>query len=79
MSKEERVMANYKYKLVWETFARPEELNEKKFEDLRSMKEYLVQIIMIIKSANVYWKLKGKYELIYNMDGHIYNPEKNEK
>ena len=68
-------MANYKYKLVYETFAHGYKApTEKRFEDYEGLNNYLGSIMMIIKSAHVYQKINGKYEQIRSMEGHMFYP-----
>ena len=69
-------MVNYKYKLVYETFGQGYKApTEKKFEDYKGMQGFLGMIVMISRHLTVYQKIKGKYELIHSIDGHMYYPD----
>lgn len=70
-------MANYKYKMVYETFAQGPACawTEKRFEDFKGLNNFLGNIVMICRNITVYQKIKGKYEQIHSIQGHMFYPD----
>lgn len=66
---------SYKYKVeykVWGAMGAPKEVKMDTYEDLEG---FLGSIVMIVQDAYVYQKVKGQWETIRHIEGHMVYPD----
>lgn len=66
---------SYKYRVVYKTWGYAGSPRETKMDTFEGLEGFLGSIVMIAESIDVYQKVKGVWELIRHIEGHIFWPE----
>lgn len=66
---------SYKYRVVYKTWGMMGSPRETKMDTFEGLEGFLGSIVMIAESIDVYQKVKGVWEVIRHIEGHIFWPE----